>query len=873
MKKPFIFFILLIITAFAKANHIAGGEISYVYLGQGSSPNLGKYRVTLKLYRDCDADLDPNAAKLYDSEWITIYPAGSSNPIWNRKVDRSRIDRITLLKPDPCIGNPPNICYEIGYYITDEIELLFSPKGYTIAYQQCCRVKNIFNVLNSENFGGTYTTNIPGTEIVISGPVNNTPVFKTSDTVIVCANSKFVYDFGAVDADNDILEFKFGEAYLGASRGTTDAVLRPQIASAPPYVSLNYSFGFSSSFPLGSLVTINPTTGLISGTAPQQGVYVITVEVLEKRNGSIINIHRKDLHLEVANCSVAETKLDPEFITCEGLTLNFKNLTASSLITSYEWDFGSPTNTGNVSTIPEPTFTYSAPGNYPVRLITNKGQLCSDTAYSIAKVFPGFTSDFTVQQSCLAVPYIFTDISKTVFGTISKWKWDFGNTNATNDTARTSSASYVYNQKGNYTASLIVTNSIGCVDTVVKNIVVDDKPFLKVTNDTLICTLDNLQLLAQGTGTFRWSPNTNINNINIANPIVKPTVPTRYTVTLTQAPGCINTASVFVDVKPFVSLDAGRDTTICLGDSIRLNPLSDGLIYKWSPTGTISNVNIKQPWARPTTTTRYSVFATIGGCQANDGFVVTTVPYPLAYAGRDTIICFGDQAQLRATGGEQYLWYPANTLNNNTFQDPIATPYESTIYEVGVYENKGCPKPTYDSVLVSVVPPVKAFAGNDTAVVIGQPMQLLAFGGVQFQWNPSSFLNNPLIFNPIAKLNDDIVYIVKVSTKEGCFAYDTVKVKVYKTPPEIFIPTAFTPNGDGLNDNLIPIPVGIVKIIYFKVYNRYGEMVFTTEEIGKGWNGVYKGRDQGNESFVWHVLGIDYLGKPLFKKGQSTLIR
>ena len=87
------------------------------------------------------------------------------------------------------------------------------------------------------------------------------------------------------------------------------------------------------------------------------------------------------------------------------------------------------------------------------------------------------------------------------------------------------------------------------------------------------------------------------------------------------------------------------------------------------------------------------------------------------------------------------------------------------------------------------------------------------------------------------------------------------------------MPTAFTPNGDGLNDNLIPIPVGIVSIEYFKVYNRYGDLVFNTNSIGKGWNGVYKGRDQGNETFVWQVLGKDYLGRPLYKKGESTLIR
>jgi gliding motility-associated-like protein len=168
---------------------------------------------------------------------------------------------------------------------------------------------------------------------------------------------------------------------------------------------------------------------------------------------------------------------------------------------------------------------------------------------------------------------------------------------------------------------------------------------------------------------------------------------------------------------------------------------------------------------------------------------------------------------------------------------------------------------------------VKAFAGNDTVAVIGQPLQLLATGGLNYSWSPTSFLNNGLIPDPVARLNDDISYVVRVATKEGCFAFDTVKVKVYKTPPEIFVPTAFTPNDDGLNDRLIPIPVGIAKIVYFKVYNRYGELVFSTEEIGRGWNGVYKGRDQGNESFVWHALGVDYLGSPVFRKGQSTLIR
>lgn len=829
-----------------------------------TTPNAGRYTVTLKLYRDCNTDgaqLDANAT-------ITIYQTGSLNFFANRSIPITSRQTVSLSSPDPCISNPPVICYEIGYYVF-EADLPFTASGYTISYQRCCRIDGIFNVVNPQNAGVTYTASVPGTGTEPTAPQNSSPVFKTSDTVVVCANNFFKYDFGATDTDKDELSYRFEEAFLGG----TSMGPAPTVAAAPPYNSLNYTFGFSPQSPLGSSVRIDAVTGMISGTAPVSGIYVITVAVVETRGGRAINVHRKDLHLKIANCSIAAAELDPVSITCDGLTVSFKNNSTSSLIKTYDWDFGIAGSTTDVSTAPSPSFTFPASGDYTVRLITNRNEQCSDTGYTVAKVYPGFTTDFSVQETCKGVPYVFRDLSRTTIGTVNKWKWDFGNTNATNDTAITAAASYVFAQTGVYAVSLIVSNSNGCVDTVVKQVIVADKPTLTLTRDTLICNIDTLQLTASGVGVHSWSPNYNISNTGISNPLVSPDVPTRYTVTLTQSPGCINTASIFVDVKSFVTLEAGRDTTICLGDSILLRPFSDGVNYLWSPSSTVSNPSSKNPWAKPTENTRYSVLATIGKCQANYGFVVTTVPYPKAFAGPDTSICYGTQVQLRATGGSQYLWYPGNTLNDQTLQDPIASPWNNTDYVVGVYDNKGCPRPVYDTVRVNVVPPVKAFAGNDTVAVIGQPLQLLATGGLGYSWSPTAFLNNGLIPNPVARLNDDITYVVRVSTREGCFATDTVKVKVYKTPPEIFVPTAFTPNDDGLNDRLITIPVGIAKITYFKVYNRYGEMVFSTDEIGRGWNGIYKGRDQGNESFVWQALGVDYLGNPVFRKGQSTLIR
>jgi gliding motility-associated-like protein len=107
----------------------------------------------------------------------------------------------------------------------------------------------------------------------------------------------------------------------------------------------------------------------------------------------------------------------------------------------------------------------------------------------------------------------------------------------------------------------------------------------------------------------------------------------------------------------------------------------------------------------------------------------------------------------------------------------------------------------------------------------------------------------------------------------GCADSAYVIVRVYKVKPTIFVPTAFTPNGDGLNDTVYPVSVGIKKINYFSIYNRWGELVFTTTQDRHGWDGRIAGKLQSSAVFVWMVSAIDYLGAPIFLKGTVTLIR
>ena len=271
------------------------------------------------------------------------------------------------------------------------------------------------------------------------------------------------------------------------------------------------------------------------------------------------------------------------------------------------------------------------------------------------------------------------------------------------------------------------------------------------------------------------------------------------------------------------------------------------------------------------------VTASVGKCVAEDTVVIKVVPYPLVNAGSDVSICYGNSAQLNANiTGASFIWSPQNSLVNPKTLNPVARPVSTTAYVLTVRDTLGCPKPTSDTVVVTVIPPVKAFAGNDTSVVANQPLQLNATGGSSYAWTPSTGMNNAFIANPVVILNavyDTIRYEVRVSTEEGCFADDDLKVTVFKTGPDIFIPTAFTPNSDGKNDVLKPIPVGIRTLQYFKIYNRWGEMLFSTSAIGDGWDGTYKGKEQAAGTYVFMAHAIDFLGKVINRKGTTVLIR
>jgi gliding motility-associated-like protein len=862
-------FMFVLCSLYAKADHITGGEVFYTLLNVTN----GKYNygVTLKLFMRCNSGRQFN-----NPATISVFDKGSNKRILDIPVNLGRTETIQLTNPSRCITDPPTVCYQVGYY-----ELLVSvppsEEGYVISGQFNYRISGIQNLAYGYGaLGASYTAEIPGTKSGSLATNNNSAQFTGSDLVIICADNSFSYSFAAIDPDHDQLRYSFCNAYAGGLGGGPNSSAPP---AAPPYQSVPYGTGYGPTSPLGKKVSINPATGLITGIAPDEaGVYVVTVCVEELRNGNVIATQRKDIQIAIAPCTIAEAKLEPEYSLCrESKTLDIKNLSNSPMITSQHWEI-LDRHGGSLlrSTAASLRYTFADTGLYSITLVINKGQECSDSTSALVRVYPGFRPAFTASGTCFNKPTKVTDLSTSGFGRVTSWLWEFGE-NSPGASSSLQNPQFTYLHAGSKIITLYAGDSFGCLDTAIRILTIVEKPPVKLAfKDTLICKNDEVVLKAAATGRFTWSPKDDMINGNTMEPTVRPTRTTTFYVDLNDD-GCLNRDSVRVRVTDKVNLVMMRDTTICQGDKIQLKINSDGFHYSWLPSTQMANANEKNPVVATLNSTVYRVTAFIGGCSATGEVAVATVPYPKVNAGADTVICFNSFANLHAVmDGNTVRWSPASSLSFANSLHPVARPSASTAYVCFASDSKGCPKPGTDTVFVKVLPDILAYAGRDTNVVAGQPLQLAAAGGVRYLWSPSTGLSSISIANPVASYEAPtagIKYRLLVYNEAGCVDSSFITVRVFKTRPSVFVPNAFSPNGDGRNETLRPIAAGLKRIEFFHVYNRWGQLLFATTETGKGWDGTVAGKPQSQGSFVWMVKAIDYTGAVYLKKGTVTLVR
>jgi gliding motility-associated-like protein len=247
-----------------------------------------------------------------------------------------------------------------------------------------------------------------------------------------------------------------------------------------------------------------------------------------------------------------------------------------------------------------------------------------------------------------------------------------------------------------------------------------------------------------------------------------------------------------------------------------------------------------------------------------------------------TSICEGMNTQLNATGGYAYSWSPATGLSNANISNPVATPAVTTTYTVTIH-TVPFPGDTCITTLTTTVSvynpanfPLSATATHDT-VTLGSSTILHAITDttLTITWSPATGLSNVNSFNPTASPTVTTTYTVTITDTSGCPKSATITIYVISmkcTLDDAFVPNTFTPNGDGKNDILYVRSISVATL-YFAVYDRWGELVFETDDINKGWDGIYKGKPANADVFAWYLTAKCFSGEEMKKKGNVTLIR
>lgn len=570
LKKIFLLPILTIILALlsysAQATHTIGGDITYRCLGNNN------FEFTFTLYHDC-LNGDIGAINADDPAYFSIFERNTNvrvvNPITGTAPYGSASTGNAIVREvvptgfsNECILNFPNTCMSRMLF-KFTVNLPPSNNGYLFVYQRCCRNDNITNILNSGAVGVTFTAIIPP---FVSGQCpNNSPTFDASPPQIICANDPLNIDFSATDIDGDSLSYELCSAYIGASQSNPTPgrpVSFQGPISAPPYSPVSYNPPYSGTFPVASnpVLSINPVTGILTGTPTSLGRYVLTVCVKEWRNGVQINTVSRDLQIYVTNCSRAVIADMPELSGEEGTyiikcdtnrTVNFQNTSRGGF--AYHWDFGVPGILTDTSNAEFPSYTYPDTGTYIVKLVVNPGTSCKDSITKIVKVYPPHYTDFKFDgKLCLGSPIQFTDLSVTSLPPMVSWDWNFGD----GTTSNLPNPLHTFNNRNieDYYVQLISRSQRGCMDSATKKISIPEFiPF--AGNDTTIVHGYPFNMNGSGGATYQWTPGAYL--ANSTDPKTATNFPGTgvydYNLHVTSENNCVGDDSVTINVvdKPW----------------------------------------------------------------------------------------------------------------------------------------------------------------------------------------------------------------------------------------------------------------------------------------------------------------------------------
>ena len=318
------------------------------------------------------------------------------------------------------------------------------------------------------------------------------------------------------------------------------------------------------------------------------------------------------------------------------------------------------------------------------------------------------------------------------------------------------------------------------------------------------------------------------------------------------------TQTRFVVANTAQTISMPDDTSFCSGTSVTVSAGSGYDGYLWSNNASTNSITI-------TTGGMYYVTVTSGPCSIVDSILVDEIASPVAFAGNDTAICYGNSITLTATGGNSYLW-----SNGSTSPSVTINPLSSGTLYVTVIENN-CQGT--DSVSITVNPLPVVFTGNDTTIYEGQSITLVpTFSGniISYLWTPADYLSNSFIPSPVAIPPSTTSYILVVTDVAGCTSTDGITITVVEDPNATLIfYNTFTPNNDGVNDTWYIENIDNFFDNFLQIFNRNGHLVYEKHGYNNEWDGKYYGNDLPAATYYFILKmpdGIVY-------KGDITIIR
>lgn len=639
---------------------------------------------------------------------------------------------------------------------------------------------------------------------------NSSPVFNNFPPLFICVNAPLIFDHSATDIDGDVLRYSL----CTPSNGGTAQDPAPNPPPAPPYNPIPWEAGYSVNNLLGGAppLTIDSITGLLTGTPNVIGQFVVGVCVSEYRNGQIISTYMRDFQFNVTQCNIP------------------------------------------VASIPSTNIN-------PQTGIGTYVQNCNDLYVEF-------------QHNAYNPPP--TNIPLT-------YQWDFGVPGITTDTSTDANPFYTYPDTGTYIVRLIVVKGSGanaCSDTGFA-LVKLYPPAVADFTTTDVCRGDTARFFDISTtpiGTisqWQWRFG-NGQTATTQNPVTVYDTAAVYPVRLivTSSEGCVDSITKTINIFNGPNTDFSY-TPPCIFSQVTFTPPNPSTQYNylWTFPGgfTATGQSAQYTFNTPGTFAVKLVGQNNFGCEDSTTKFITVQTPVQANVDSSYNACVGYPVQLIASGGTYYQWYPQDVLSDDNSATPIATVTQDTWFTV-IVSNDCFSDTAYTVAIMRPLPTVNA--GNDTTIWRDTPAFLSGTtDGVEYFWNPSNWLDEPFSLQTKATPPQTTWYELFARNAFGCINKDSILVTVVSY--EIFdIPTAFSPNGDGVNDVFRILRwLNIGKLSDFSVYNRWGQQVFSTNNVEAGWDGTYRGQACDIGTYVWMANVLNKEGKQITYKGNVTLIR